>query len=586
MNIDEKVSLLRAEMKQQGIDAYIIPTSDPHQSEYVADHWKTRIWISGFTGSAGTVVVTHDHAGLWTDSRYFIQADKELSDCSFELHKVPSPSSPNHSDWLLESMSCESVIAFDGYLSSEGQTKSLKRKLNKKGIIVKDNIDLIPNIWKNRPQLPTGEIFEHELVYAGMTRIEKLDFIRVRMEKVDSNTHFVSTLDDIAWILNIRSNDVEFNPVTIAYLIINMEDAYLYIDDNKVSEQLQLFLKEDQIFIKPYEAIKTDLSIAKKILIDPNICSTMLYQAINPDEIIEGKTPSRLLKAIKNDVEIAHIKNAMAKDGAALTKFFIWLEQNIENGFSEFELGEKLAFFRAQQLGYFGESFNPIVGFKGNGAIVHYSAPENGSSIVTKEGMLLIDSGGQYFDGTTDITRTVHLGTPTKEEKRNFTLVLKGHIALNEIVFPIGTKGANLDVLARQFLWKERLNYLHGTGHGVGFFLNVHEPPQGFAEGITSRSRESILPGMLTSNEPGYYKKDNYGIRIENLFVAEKDEVDGFLKHKVMTVFPIQKSLIEETLLTNAELIWINKYHQKVYDEISPLLNEEEKSWLKHKCRI
>ncbi len=586
MTIDERLSVLRTEMSKHNIDAYIIPTSDPHQSEYVAEHWTGRTWISGFTGSAGTVVITHDHAGLWTDSRYFLQATEQLSSSSFELHKVSSPTDPNFADWLEENMTKGQKVGFDGYLISSNEAKSIKKRMEKKGASTIDNIDLIDIIWSDRPSLPKNKIFIHELKYTGLSRIEKIDQVREKMVEMQASSHFVSTLDDIAWILNIRSNDVECNPVTIAYLVINEEDVLLFIDSDKVSDSIQMSLKEDNILLKPYSDINNYLSTSKKILIDPSICSNTLYNAIDKDEIICGDLPARMLKAIKNDVEVAHIRRAMVKDGVALTKFFMWLENEVDNNPTEFEIGEKLAFYRKQQDYYFGESFNPIVGFKGNGAIVHYRAPEVGSAKISREGMLLIDSGGQYHDGTTDITRTVHLGDPTKEEKRNFTLVLKGHIALAEIVYPEGTYGANLDTLARQYLWKDRLNYLHGTGHGVGFFMNVHEPPQGFTAGLTARSKTMLKHGMFTSNEPGYYKSGAYGIRIENLILTIKDEVEGFLKHETLTLFPIEKNLIEETILDNRELSWINRYHAKVYDELSPFLSEKEAAWLKHKCRV
>lgn len=592
MDINSRISALRQQMQAQKLDAYVIPSSDPHQSEYVAEHWKSRSWISGFTGSAGLVVVTHTHAGVWTDSRYFLQAEEELANSEMVLHKQGIPHAPEHIQWLKDNVPSNGKVGCDGMLFAVSQIRSMANSFYEKKIDIDTNQDLIPAIWADRPPLPNNQIFEHDTKFAGKSRTEKLTEIRVEMTKSEADFHLVSTLDDIAWIFNVRSNDVECNPVTIAYAIIGHETAYLFIAAEKVGEDLKEKLRDEGIFIKPYENIKeylSNLPTGKAILVDPSTTSNNLYTAIPKNQIKKGKTISRYLKAIKNDVELEHINSAMLKDGVALTKLYRWIEKEVQTrSIPEVEVAEQLISYRKAQGDYFGESFSAIVGYKGNGAIVHYRPMPETCASIKNEGILLLDSGGQYLNGTTDITRTTALGTPTDEQKRNFTLVLKGHIALATIKFPKGTKGIQLDTLARMHLWQQGLNYGHGTGHGVGFFLNVHEPPQGFAESISLRGTTVFETGMFTSNEPGFYKTGEYGIRIENLIVtteAEKTPYGEFLQFKTVTLFPIDLALIDETVLTNGEKEWLNNYHQEVYDKLSPLLDETERTWMKEKCR-
>lgn len=592
MDINSRISALRQQMQAQKLDAYVIPSSDPHQSEYVAEHWKSRSWISGFTGSAGLVVVTHTHAGVWTDSRYFLQAEEELANSEMVLHKQGIPHAPEHIQWLKDNVPSNGKVGCDGMLFAVSQIRSMANSFYEKNIDIDTNQDLIPAIWADRPPLPNNQIFEHDTKFAGKSRTEKLTEIRVEMTKSEADFHLVSTLDDIAWIFNVRSNDVECNPVTIAYAIIGHETAYLFIAAEKVGEDLKEKLRDEGIFIKPYENIKeylSNLPTGKAILVDPSTTSNNLYTAISKNQIKKGKTISRYLKAIKNDVELEHINSAMLKDGVALTKLYRWIEKEVQTrSIPEVEVAEQLISYRKAQGDYFGESFSAIVGYKGNGAIVHYRPMPETCASIKNEGILLLDSGGQYLNGTTDITRTTALGTPTDEQKRNFTLVLKGHIALATIKFPKGTKGIQLDTLARMHLWQQGLNYGHGTGHGVGFFLNVHEPPQGFAESISLRGTTVFETGMFTSNEPGFYKTGEYGIRIENLIVtteAEKTPYGEFLQFKTVTLFPIDLALIDETVLTNGEKEWLNNYHQEVYDKLSPLLDETERTWMKEKCR-
>lgn len=586
MTVNQKIKLLRTQMSQKNITAYIVPSSDPHQSEYVAERWKSRTWLSGFTGSAGTIIVTSKHAGLWTDSRYFLQAEAELADSEIVLHQQKIPHAPEHIHWLAEHLPKGSTLAMDGSLFSVGHLRFIAKQLADKDINIVSDIDLVDLVWEDRPSLPLAPIFEHSIKYTGKSREEKIAEVKTIMQSKNAQYHFVSTLDDIAWLLNLRGSDIEFNPLFIAYCLVGQDQTYLYIDLTKVSPELQSKLNTDGIILKSYDSVEIHLqSLEDSIWIDASAINVQLYNALTEEQIIRGHNICRKLKAIKTPLEIKHIRHAMKKDGVALLRLFRWLEATLEDrGVTEYELAEKLAGFRAQQEVYFGESFPAIVGYKGNGAIVHYRPLPDSSATIQKDGILLLDSGGQYLDGTTDITRTVALGTPTAEQKRNFTLVLKGYITLELAKFPVGTTGVQLDTLARMHLWQDGLNYGHGTGHGVGFFLNVHEPPQGFATGATtSRGTTALEPGMLTSNEPGFYKTDEYGIRVENLILCKmyKETPYGkFLASEPLTLFPIDTNLINFDLLNETETQWLKDYHQKVWEGLSPMLEEEEKKWL------
>jgi Xaa-Pro aminopeptidase len=591
MNIDQRIEAIRLEMKKKELDAYLIPSSDPHQSEYVAAHWQSRKWISGFTGSAGIAIITDDHAGLWTDSRYFLQAEDELANSEMILHKQKIPHAPEHITWLQENLAEGSVVGCDGMLFSLSQIHHLEKNFEEKNIALDFNQDLINETWKDRPALPKNIIFEHDISFAGKSRLDKLNTIREVMRQKNANYHLVTTLDDIAWIFNIRSNDVECNPVTIAYAIIGLEDAYLFIDEEKVPPSLQTQFAQDSVIIMPYQSIRSfleRLSEDNSIIIDSARINIILYNAIQNAKIVSHKTISTPLKAIKNETEIKHIKNVMKKDAVALLKLFRWLEKSLQDReIPETEVADKLDGFRRDQGKYHGESFAAIVGYNGNGAIVHYHALPDKCAMIKNEGMLLLDSGGQYTDGTTDITRTIAIGTPTAEQKQNFTLVLKGHIDLAMVKFPYGTRGNQMEILARKALWDHGLNYSHGTGHGVGFFLNVHEGPQALGTGSTAKAATVFEPGMLTSNEPGFYKTGEYGIRTENMIVVVKDretEYGNFLKFETITLFPIDLNLVEKALLNDLEIKWLNDYHDRVYDEVSPLLKDEEKEWLREKC--
>lgn len=593
-NVNDRIALLRTKMRELNLDAYLIPSSDPHQSEYVAEHWESRTWLSGFTGSAGIMVVTLDHAGLWTDSRYFLQAEEELSTNEAVLHKQQVPYAPEHIPWLIEQLGEGSTVGCDGYLFSLGELKGIEKQFAQKNIKLNYTVDIVAEIWEDRPAIPLDDVFEHDAAMAGKTRVEKLAEVRAKVEAAGANAYLVSTLDDIAWALNIRSSDVAYNPVCISYLVIEKDRTYWFVNTSKVSAALVGEMEAQGIYLKAYDAVEAylkELGADTKLLVDPSSINARLYEAIPGVSIVNGENIIRSLKAIKNETEVGHIRNAMEKDGVALVRFYRWMEATLAAGetIGEAAAAKKLAGFRAEQAGYFGESFGAIVGYNGNGAIVHYSPEEGKCAQIESNGMLLLDSGGQYQDGTTDITRTTALSDPTDEQKTNYTLVLKGNIALDSAKFPVGTSGAQLDTLARMFLWNEGLNYGHGTGHGVGFFLNVHEPPQGITPNPrTSRGQNPIEAGMLTSNEPGFYKTGEYGIRIENLVLcveAEENEFGKFLGFETMTLFPIDTSLIKMELLNDNEKQWLNDYHKMVFERISPSLDEQEKQWLAEKCK-
>jgi Xaa-Pro aminopeptidase len=593
MTINERIDALRAQMRGHGVDAYIVPSSDPHQSEYVADHWKVREWLSGFTGSAGTLIVTADHAGLWTDSRYFLQAERELQAGEVELHKQRVPHAPEHVSWLAGELPPGSAVGCNGFLFSVGQIAHLERTMAKHHIDLVYDLNLIGDIWEDRPPLPKEEIFEYDVEYAGKSREDKLREIREQMLEQEALQYLITTLDDIAWTLNLRGNDVAYNPVFISYLLIGDEKAFLFIDEEKVSEEIRKRLKEDGVALRDYYAVMDHLETLPEetaVLVDPRTINRRLFDAIREEQRVKGDNIPRRLKAIKNRIEVEHLRRVMVKDGVALVKLYRWLEAALPNRtVTEFEVARQLDHFRSAQGDYHGESFGAIVGYDANGAIVHYRPSAETSAALQPKGLLLLDSGGQYVDGTTDITRTTALGESTEEQRRHYTLVLKGHIALATIHFPEGTTGGQLDTLARMYLWRAGLNYGHGTGHGVGFFLNVHEPPQGFASSnVTPRGTTAFEPGMLTSNEPGFYKDGAYGIRIENLVLCmEGEETDygRFLKFETLTLFPIDLSLVEESLLTKEERAWLNQYHQEVFEKLSAQLNPEEVEWLERKCR-
>lgn len=590
MTTKEKLQSLRAAMSEHGLAAYIIPSADPHQSEYVADYWKSRTWVSGFTGSAATVVVTASGAGLWTDFRYYLIAEGQLQGTSIDLFKAGMPNVPDHPEWLKDNLPAGSKVGLDGRLFSVGQIRKMAKLFAKQKIELVSNIDLIEKTWIGRPSMPDAPVFEHALEFAGQSRTEKLTKLREKMGEADF--YFVPMLDDIAWLYNLRGNDVECNPVFYAYSVVGKDMAWLFMDSEKLPEQLMQQLNQDGILIKPYadlEAFLSQISETKSMLLDLATVNNQHHSILPPACIKESENLVAALKGIKNPTEIANLKSTMAKDGAALVRLFMWLEKTLtERAVPEAEVAEVLQGLRRSMEHYFGDSFDAIVGYNSNGAIVHYR-PEHGTCAnIEPHGMLLLDSGGQYLDGTTDITRTIALSNPSIEQKTDFTLVLKGVIALTTAYFPKGTNGVQLDTLARAPIWQGHVNFGHGAGHGVGFFLNVHEGPQGFSPLTTSpRAAKHMEPGMVTSNEPGIYRVGKYGIRTENLILCVEDkntEFGMFYRFETLTLFPIDLALVEKGMLTAEERQWLNDYHDECYDKISPYLNQAEKDWLRQKC--
>jgi len=584
-SINERVETLQALLKRKAIHAFIIPSSDPHLSEYVAPHWKSREWISGFTGSAGTTVITLTQAGLWTDSRYFLQAEQQLRNTKIKLYKEMLPETPTISEFLRTSLSANDIVGIDGKMFSAEHFHRLQADLKHYGIRLKDVSDLINEVWKNRPPIPEDPAFAYDLKYAGKSCTEKIQEIRSELEKSGSKAVLISSLDEIAWTLNLRGNDVHCNPVIISYLIILEKDVHYFITPSKVTPDITNYLEKTKIIIHKYNEIEPFLQQmeTKSILIDTSKTNYSIYSSINPNcRIIQQSSPVALLKAIRNKQEIEGIHHAMKRDGVALVKFLKWLEEVVPSGTeTEMSIDKKLHALRSEQALYKGESFDTIAGYKAHGAIVHYEATPETDARLKAEGFLLLDSGAQYLDGTTDITRTIALGKLTQEEKTDYTLILKGHIALAMAKFPAGTRGTQLDVLARMPIWQHKMNFLHGTGHGVGHFLNVHEGPQSIR---MNENPIALQPGMVTSNEPGVYKAGSHGIRIENLTLvvpAGEGMFGSYLKFETLTLCPICKKGIIKDLLTEEEVNWFNDYHQMVYKELSPVLNKEEKTWLK-----
>ncbi|MBO7552687.1 MAG: aminopeptidase P family protein [Bacteroidaceae bacterium] len=583
--IKARITALRSYMNDKRMNAFIIPSTDPHLSEYVAPHWQSREWISGFTGSAGTVVVTLNEAALWTDSRYFLQAAEQLRGTDIQLMKDGLPETPSIEDWLMEKLQPGDTVGFDGYVFSTAEAKRLITLFKDKAKMDVDFLsDPMDTIWTDRPALPSAPALVYPTAYAGKDAKTKLSDIRKVLSAQGMDALLVSALDEIAWTLNLRGTDVHCNPVIISYLFISQSDAHLFLHPQKVTPEVQAHLQEAGVTWHDYADIQTFAAQIKEqhLLISDSKTNIQVFTFFDAHcHIHSGTSPIAAMKAIRNDVEIAGIRHAMQRDGVALVKFFMWLEKAVPKGKeTEISVDRKLHELRAAQPLYIGESFDTIAGYGPHAAIVHYEATPETDVPLKPRGFLLLDSGAQYLDGTTDITRTVALGPLTQEEKEDYTLILKGHIDLAMAVFPKGTRGAQLDVLARLPLWQRRLNYLHGTGHGVGHYLNVHEGPQSI------RMQENPVPlevGMVTSNEPGIYKADSHGIRTENLVLtvpAGEGMFGSYLKFETLTLCPIDKRPILREMLTNEEVAWLNAYHQQVYDALSPDLNFEERYWL------
>ena len=583
-SIKERIHALRMTFRPNNIKVFIIPSTDPHLSEYVAPYWMSREWISGFTGSAGTAVILMDKAGLWTDSRYFLQAEKELEGSGITLYKEMLPETPSITKFLCQNLKPGESVSIDGKMFSVQQVEQMKEDLAPYQLQVNLFGDPLKNIWKDRPSMPDAPAFIYDVKYAGKSCGEKVAAIRTELKKKGVFALFLSSLDEIAWTLNLRGSDVHCNPVIVSYLLVTQDEVVYFISPEKITQEVNKYLQEQQVSLRKYDEAESFLNsfTGENILIDPKKTNYAIYSAINPAcKVVRGESPVTLLKAIRNEQEIAGIHHAMQRDGVALVRFLKWLEQSVPSGKeTELSVDRKLHEFRAAQPLYMGESFDTIAGYKEHGAIVHYSATEESDVTLQSKGFLLLDSGAQYLDGTTDITRTIALGELTEEEKTDYTLILKGHIALAMAKFPAGTRGAQLDVLARMPIWSHGMNFLHGTGHGVGHFLSVHEGPQS----IRMNENPIVLqPGMVTSNEPGVYKAGSHGIRTENLTLVCKDKEGMFgeyFKFETITLCPICKKGIIKEMLTAEEVKWFNDYHQTVYKKLSPSLNEEEKKWL------
>ncbi len=581
-----RLDALRHEMSKAGIAAFIIPGTDPHQSEYYAEHWAARTWITGFNGSAGTAVVTTNQAGLWTDSRYFLQAAQQLEGSGFELFKEGLPETPSMEQWLLTTLPQGATVAIDGTLFGALQAEALKNRFEHRGFHFVSDFTPFDALWSDRPLIPQNPLFIHDEKYSGESANAKIERTLHQVHQADADALLLTALDEIAWLFNIRGTDVQCNPVAICYGYIDDNRRILFINPNKVDDPTRQYLQQNNIELLPYEQVfefAASLPASLRVFVDPKKTNYTLLNRLSATTVT-GASPIALLKSCKNKVQVEGVRQAMVRDGVALVRFFRWLDENIDHGHvTEITVAEKLYEFRAQQELFMGESFSTIAGFNAHGAIVHYSATPESNVTITREGFFLVDSGAQYLDGTTDITRTVALGPLNSQQKRDFTLVLKGHIALATCHFPQGTRGAQLDVLARHFLWDNRLNYLHGTGHGIGHFLNVHEGPQSIR---LEENPTPLMPGMITSNEPGLYRTGEYGIRCENLVLTVPDtenEFGTFYRFETLTLFPFDTEAIDISILNASEIEWLNNYHEMVYDRLSPHLSEEEQQWLRRK---
>ena len=585
--VNERLSALREVMQREHLAAFIFPSTDPHNGEYVPDHWKGREWISGFNGSAGTAVVTMDSAALWTDSRYFLAAEEQLKGTEFQLMKLKIPGTPTIPQWLGEQLrgASSTEVGVDGMVNSFASVEALIGELrNQGGLTVRTNFDPLAQIWTDRPPIPKDKVAIHPLKYAGEDVPSKLQRIRKALRGQHADGMLVSALDDIAWVLNLRGTDVHCTPLFVSYLLISTTSTTLYINKEKLTPEVTAYLKSNGIAVDDYANVAKGLKdyFEYNILLDPQETSYTLFKTVKCQEVIRMKSPIPAMKAIKNETEIVGFRNAMLKDGIALVKFLKWLQPAVEaGGQTEMSLDEKLTALRAEQDGFRGLSFDTIAGYEHHGAIIHYEATPETDIPVEPKGVILIDSGAQYDDGTTDVTRTIALGPVTEEQRHIYTLVLKGHIQLELCKFPIGAAGTQMDILARMAMWREGLNYLHGTGHGVGQYLSVHEGPHQFR---MEWMPAPFLPSMTVTDEPGIYLPGKFGVRIENTLLIVpyiKTEFGEFLQFESLTLCPIDTSLIDLDMMLPEEIDWLNNYHDMVYEKLSPYLTEDEKEWLR-----
>ncbi|ART62714.1 aminopeptidase P family protein [Kushneria marisflavi] len=593
----QRIDALRRTMMASGINAWLVPSSDPHLSEYLPGHWQGREWLTGFTGSVGTLLVTHDFAGLWVDSRYWVQADKELSGSGIEMMKVAQGQqilAPI--DWLNIHHPGSITLGLDGAVLPLAAHRAFKARLGDSATIKSDR-DLLEEIWPDRPALPQAPVTSHDDTLAGQTRSERLAQLRQAMDEAGADAHLISTLDDIAWLFNLRGSDVDYNPVFLAHALVDAHHVRLFIDQDKVPAELREALADDGVFLHAYAEVLdalTRLPEGARLLIDPARVTLSLIQAL-PDQVslVEAFQPTTLAKACKSEVEIDHVRAAMARDGAALCRFLCWLDETLvsETPITELTIDARLTAERTREKHFISRSFPTIAGFNANGALPHYRATESAHSSIEGQGLLLIDSGAQYLDGTTDITRVIPVGEPTAAQKADYTRVLKGMMALSRTRFPEGIEAPRLDAIARAPLWEAGLDYGHGTGHGVGYFLNVHEGPQVISRGAQPTPQTAMREGMITSIEPGLYRPNQWGIRIENLvanrLVTDVETLDGdaFLEFETLTLCPIDTRLIEPSLLREDEINWLDNYHRTVFERLAPKLDEPTRDWLAEKTQ-
>ncbi|WP_438590008.1 aminopeptidase P family protein [Duncaniella muris] len=580
----ERIAALRKEMNEAGVKAVVLPRTDAHLSEYISAHWHIVRYLSGFTGSAGTMVVTDKEALLWVDSRYFLQGAQQIEGSGIILMKDGLPDTPSIAGYLCENLSKGDKVGINGMLMSIDETAALRSRLNAAGIELDVDFDPIDRIWTDRPALPSDKIFIHDEKYAGESAVSKMARILDSAKAQGAQAYFTSALDEIAWILNIRSNDVPCNPVATSFLYVAPSGSTLFVDEAKLTPEVKAYLAEAGVATAPYASVLTALAALPagvKVLLSGSRASGAIAHVLE-DRYVKGDSPVALPKAIKNDVQIAGIRQAHLRDGVAMVRSLMEIERTVAAGerLTEMDVADILLRHRSKGDLYFDLSFESICGFGANGAIVHYTADETSNTVITKGNLLLIDSGANYLDGTTDITRTIAIGEPSADMRHDFTLVMKGHIAIATSIYPEGTRGAQLDALARMPLWKEGKSYLHGTGHGVGHFLNVHEGPQSIRLNDTLAP---LTPGMLTSNEPGVYLADRYGIRCENLVLTipyEETEFGKFYAFETITLCPFDRSLFDTSIMSAEEIRWVDDYHRTVYDRLAPLMEADERQWL------
>ena len=598
--IRQRVIALRAALAKHRLAAYVVPSSDPHLSEYLPARWASRAWASGFTGSAGTFVVTRDFAGVWTDSRYWFQADAELAGTGVETMRIPGAGSSAHVDWLIEHLSAGDTVGVDGSVIGLASARQLRTALAEHEIRLETGVDLLDDVWPDRPALPTAQVFEHAHPFAPRSRTDKLADVRRAMRGAGADAHFISTLDDIAWLFNLRGNDVEYNPVFLAHALIEADRATLFVADGKTPAALRDTLASDGVTIAGYDdarAALAGLASGRVLLLDPRRITLAFREAVPEGvRVVEAINPSTFAKSRKTAEEAAHVRSAMEQDGAALAEFFTWFEGALPDALAgrttitELTIDERITAARAARPGFVSCSFSTIAGFNGNGAMPHYRATEQSHATIQGDGLLLIDSGGQYTSGTTDITRVVPIGTVSAAQKRDFTLVLKGMISLASARFPRGTKSPSLDALARAPIWAAGVDYGHGTGHGVGYFLNVHEGPQSISPHAPPEPHTAMEPGMITSDEPGIYRPGQWGVRIENLVLAVpatfegavdgKGEFGEFLEFETLTLCPIDTRCIDRSLMRNDEIAWLDRYHVEVRRRLSPHVSPAARAWI------